>query len=462
MEPYDESLLSAGIDIGTSTTKIVVSLLFLSNVSSPGHLPRLEIIGREVIYKSPVYRTPLQTDSILDHQAIMNILYEEYRKAKINIEDIQTGAVIITGESAIKENARQLVSQLASKAGDFVVATAGPDLEGILAAKGSGAFSYSQRTKKVTANVDIGGGTANIAVVKNGELCGTCTLTIGGRLIEYRAGEPVVSDTIRPLLKERGWNPVRDRHLIASHMADVLARAVNRSLTKEDEMLLLGHAPDWIEPVEAVMFSGGVASCIYPELEKKVTFDDIGVNLACSLLQSGEWKRWNWIEPVETSRATVIGAGTQTTEISGATIMVDEDDLPLSNLPVHRVSFSEGFRPGMMSLPAEIRKASSMHVFSGEPLVFALYLKDLPYLSYKNIKELADCLLTHLHTEPIVIVLEQDYAKVLGASMKFQAPNKKLVCIDQVDMKHGDYVDIGKILDMGVAMFVLKTLAFGQ
>ncbi|PQD95361.1 ethanolamine utilization protein [Pradoshia eiseniae] len=462
MEPYNESLLSAGIDIGTSTTKIVVSLLFLSNVSGSGHVPRLEITGRKVIYKSPVYRTPLQTESILDYQAIMDIIHQEYREANIHIEDIQTGAVIITGESAIKENARQLVSQLASSAGDFLVATAGPDLEGILAAKGSGALSYSQTTKKVTANIDIGGGTANIAVVKNGELCGTCTLTIGGRLIEYREGLPVVSETIRPLLKERGWDPVRDRKMITTYMADVLARAVNRSLEKEDEMLLLGHAPDWEESVEAVMFSGGVASCMYPDPEKKGSFDDIGADLACALLQSAEWKRWDWVEPVETSRATVIGAGTQTTEVSGATIMVDEEDLPLSNLPVHRVSFSEGFKKGILSLPAEIRKASSMHVFSGEPHAFALYLKDLPYLSYKNIKELADCLLTHLHTEPLVIVLEQDYAKVLGASMKYQEPNKKLVCIDQVDMKHGDYVDIGKVLNMGVAMFVVKTLAFGQ
>ena len=462
MEAYNESLLSVGIDIGTSTTKIVVSLLFLSNVSGSGHVPRLEITGRKVLYKSPVYRTPLQTDSILDYQALMDIIHQEYRRANIHIEDIQTGAVIITGESAIKENASQLVSQLASSAGDFLVATAGPDLEGILAAKGSGAFSYSQTTKKVTANIDIGGGTANIAVVKNGELCGTCTLKIGGRLIEYRAGEPIVSETISPLLKERGWDPVRDRKMLTAYMADVLARAVNRSLTKEDEMLLLGHAPDWEEPVEVVMFSGGVASCMYPGLEKKGSFDDIGADLACALLQSAEWKRWGWAEPVETSRATVIGAGTQTTEVSGATIMVDEEDLPLFNLPVHRFSFSEGFKEGILSLPAEIRKASAMHVFSGEPHAFALYLKDLPYLSYKNIKELADCLLTHLHTEPLVIVLEQDYAKVLGASMKYQEPNKKLVCIDQVDMKHGDYVDIGKVLNMGVAMFVVKTLAFGQ
>ncbi|WP_455675903.1 ethanolamine ammonia-lyase reactivating factor EutA [Pradoshia sp.] len=462
LEPNDEFLLSAGIDIGTSTTKIVLSLLTLSNVTGPGHMPRLEITGRKVIYKSPVYRTPLQTESVLDHEAIMNIIYQEYQAANIKIEDIQTGAVIITGESAIKENAKQMVSQLADNMGDFLVATAGPDLEGILAAKGSGAFSHSEKTKKVTANVDIGGGTANIAVAKDGELCGTCTLKIGGRLIEYRGGVPVVSETIRPLLKEKGWDPVKNRQLITAYMADVLGRAVNRSLTKEDEKLLLGHAPDWEEPVEVVMFSGGVASCMDPGLEKKVSFDDIGVDLACSLLHSAEWKRWDWEEPAEKSRATVIGAGTQTTEVSGATIMVDEEDLPLSNLPLHRVSFSEGFKKGMLSLPEEIHKASSMHVFSGEFHAFALYLKDLPYLSYKNIKELADCLLTHLHTEPLVIILEQDYAKVLGASMKHQAPNKKLVCIDQVDMKHGDYVDIGKVLNMGVAMFVLKTLAFGQ
>ena len=51
---------------------------------------------------------------------------------------LRTGAVIITGETARKENANEVLEALSDLAGDFVVATAGPDLESILAARGAG------------------------------------------------------------------------------------------------------------------------------------------------------------------------------------------------------------------------------------------------------------------------------------------------------------------------------------
>ena len=86
----------------------------------------------------------------------------EYRAAGVQPAQIETGAVIITGETARKENARQVLAALSGYAGDFVVATAGPDLEGILAARGAGCDVYSREHRTSVLNFDIGGGTSNL------------------------------------------------------------------------------------------------------------------------------------------------------------------------------------------------------------------------------------------------------------------------------------------------------------
>ena len=79
---------------------------------------------------------------MIDAQGVRAIVEEEYRKSGFDKGEIATGAVIITGETARKENAREVLSALSAFAGDFVVATAGPDLESILAARGAGADEY--------------------------------------------------------------------------------------------------------------------------------------------------------------------------------------------------------------------------------------------------------------------------------------------------------------------------------
>ena len=82
--------------------------------------------------------------------------------------DISTGAVIITGETARKENAKQVLAALSDFAGDFVVATAGPDLESILAARGAGIDEYSKEHHNRILHFDIGGGTSNLALYDSG------------------------------------------------------------------------------------------------------------------------------------------------------------------------------------------------------------------------------------------------------------------------------------------------------
>ena len=124
-----EQLLSVGIDIGTSTTQLVISRLTLENRAGPFSVPRIAIGEKEVLYRSAIHFTPLLSETAIDAEGVRAIVSEEYRKSGFRQADISTGAVIITGETARKENARQVLAALSDFAGDFVVATAGPALE---------------------------------------------------------------------------------------------------------------------------------------------------------------------------------------------------------------------------------------------------------------------------------------------------------------------------------------------
>ena len=145
---------------------------------------KIKIIGKEVIYRSDIYITPLETESKIDAKKVKELIALEYKKANIKYEDVSTGAVIITGDTARKENAKEVLELLSGMAGDFVVATAGPDLESIIAGKGSGAYTFSEDKNTNIINFDIGGGTTNIVVFNKGEVEDTTCLDIGGRLIK--------------------------------------------------------------------------------------------------------------------------------------------------------------------------------------------------------------------------------------------------------------------------------------
>ena len=179
-----KQLLSLGLDVGTSTTCLILSRLQVQNTAGSFSVPKIQITGREILYQSPVYFTPLIGHDLVDGAAIRAIVEAEYRKAGINRKDVDTGAVIITGETSRKENARAVLAELSGFAGDFVVATAGPDLESILAAKGAGAVHYSQKTGKTLLHIDIGGGTSNLALIREGNIVATGCVNVGGRLIK--------------------------------------------------------------------------------------------------------------------------------------------------------------------------------------------------------------------------------------------------------------------------------------
>lgn len=471
-----ETMISAGIDIGTSTTKLIISRFSLMNVAGTTHVPRIEIVDKEIVYMSPIFRTPLLDSATIDVAGVEKIIRSQYKIAGIEASQIETGAVIITGETATKHNAREMIHYLSNEVGDFLVATAGPDLEGIIAAKGSGAYDYSICTGKVVANIDIGGGTANIAVYKEKILLGTCTLHIGGRLIEFSDNKiSSISPPIQKLLKQHGWTlHVGDSDqdecigFVTTSMAHSLYRILRNEVEERDAVLVLGHLPNWGNEIDMIMFSGGISECMYGHeagSHLETEYHDIGGRLAKSLQASELLQEWVWLEPVETVRATVLGAGTRTTEISGSTIQIAIQELPIKNLPVYQYSFQLGLQEGLDKFEVAVIKAIDIYDSAREGQNFALYISELPYMGFRDIQKLAELIILVMEQrpdseQPIVLALQTDHAKVLGQTLLAMNVRQSIICIDQINVDHGDYMDIGNALQSEVVPVVVKTLTF--
>jgi ethanolamine utilization protein EutA len=178
------TLLSVGIDVGTTTTQIIFSRLALADVARPGQIPRVAITEREVLYRSPIAFTPLLDRDTVDAARLNALVRQEYAAAGIDANQVETGAVIITGETAKKKNADEILAALAGLAGEFVVSVAGPNVESLISGRGAGAAQYSQMHYTTVTNIDIGGGSANSAIFKSGAFVAAAAMNYGGRILE--------------------------------------------------------------------------------------------------------------------------------------------------------------------------------------------------------------------------------------------------------------------------------------
>lgn len=348
-----EEILSVGIDIGTTTSQVIFSKLTLEN-SSFTAVPEVSIKDKEIIYRSDVHFTPLTMDDTIDIPAIEALIDAEYAKAGVRREDIGTGAIIITGESSRKENARRAVMGLSRHAGDFVVASAGPDLESVLAGYGAGAGDYSKHTAKPVINFDIGGGTTNASVFVDNTIEDSFALDIGGRLVRVDEMNRLtyVSERIKPLIRELGLNIAvgQDADVVAlceltDAFAQVLLKICDQAPLSDAEAQLYINHKDKGQVIDAVMFSGGVAECIYDEGDAPLTLDDlqrygdIGPFVGRSVAKVfSNAPHIQLLVPNEKIRATVIGAGSYSVRLSGTTVLANDDLAPLKNIPVISVA----------------------------------------------------------------------------------------------------------------------------
>ena len=439
-----ESLLSLGLDVGTTSTQMVFSRLRIENKAGSFAVPEMEIEEREILYKSPVYFTPLLQGDLVDADALRKIVDREYASAGISKADVDTGAIIITGETSRKENARAVLDALSDYAGDFVVATAGPDLESVLAAKGAGAVEYSAKTGKTVLHMDIGGGTSNLALIEDGKIVATSCLNVGGRLLKIAPDGVLtyVSPVLGGIFPKKIGEVVNREEV--HELCEKLVRALEAAAGLREERELTGKlhtvgAAEFTPPENAVIsFSGGVADCIDGE-KPWLAFGDIGPELGRAIKKSrlcaGQYRLGS-----ETIRATVIGAGSHSAQLSGSTVFYQNIQFPLKNLPV-------------------VRSAAALQSLDG-PGVLALEGQSAP--TYGTLTELAGSIVAEFDGTMLVIALEQDMAKALGQILALRlGQNAPILCIDRVKLEAESYLDVGTPIGPALPV-VVKTLILSK
>lgn len=474
-----EVLLSVGIDIGTSTTQVIFSNITIENMGSDFSVPRIEIVDKEIIYRSEIYFTPLLSPTEINMAGVREIVEAEYRRFGVDKANISTGAVVITGETARKRNASEVLMHLSEFAGDFVVATAGPDLESIIAGRGAGADVYSKEHATTAANYDIGGGTSNFVLFKNGNVVTTSCLDIGGRLIKVDPKSREVSyiaPKIQELAARRGLPlKVGDRAdesrlaPIVTAMCEMLEMSLG--LRAKDDfypriLTLEGKDVSLEVPIQNLCFSGGVADYVYNENpgDDPFRYGDIGILLGRAIRGSATMAKIPRFRSSETIRATVVGAGQHITEISGSTIEYDTELLPVKNMPILKLSKDE---EDPARLPAAVHDKLNWFINDGELQPVAIAFNGTRSPSFKMVQDLADAILQGAKPLekagfPLVVICENDMAKILGQTLRARmATQRPLICIDAVRVDNGDYIDIGQPAGHGsVLPVVIKTLLF--
>lgn len=476
MPTAQREVLSVGIDVGTTTTQVVFSHLLLHDVARPGQVPRIQVDEKSVVHRGEVHVTPLSAPDLVDADALAALVRREYDIAGISPRSIETGAVIITGETARTKNAEAILRALSAEAGDFVVTIAGPNAEAQIAGRGSGAARWSSDHYEQVTSIDIGGGTSNAAVFKMGRHLGSSAIAVGGRQVEVDPsglvlriappGRSVVED-VGLSLEEGGRASLDELRAFCDVMADLIVDLATGKEVRVGRGVQLTAALQDTAASTSVFLTGGIGALYYDpvpvtSLAEVARFGDVGPLLADSLRRNDRLQRLTVRRPPETLRATVLGAAGQTVTLSGSTIWVARELLPLRNLPVLRPSMPG--RGGGPSFAAAVHEA--LVRWDLEDDVLAAIVVDLPQeLGYAALQSIAgDMVAFHDagHSDrPLVLVLQQDYAQVLGQTIQTLRPGMPLIVIDQVGLGEGDFIDIGvPVLDGRAVPLSIKTLVF--
>lgn len=471
-------LTTVGVDVGSSTSHLMFSKVHLQRLSE-GLSSRFVVVGREVLWRSPILLTPYRPDYTIDADELKEFFGGAFREAKLTPQDIDTGAVILTGEALKRHNARAIADLFAEESGKFVCASAGHNLEALMAANGSGAVALSRQDHQTILNIDVGGGTVKLGLCHGGRLLATSAFAVGGRLIAFdddgrmsRIEGPAeqIAEDVGVTLKLGEKLPDEDRKKMVNRMVDVIVDFANR--TPDDALckaLLLTETLPQTPVIDGITFSGGVSEFIYRREEDD--HGDLGKSLAHEIRHALGHKRIEpkVYDPGHGIRATVVGASQFTVQVSGNTIYIsDLNRLPIRNVPVanlnvdltgdftaDQVAASIGDALKRLDMIEGENRVAVAFRWGGDPLHARLHAladgicKGLP-------KTVAD------ENHPLVVMMDGDAGRTLGNILvrELDVPGE-VISVDNVQLRDFDFVDIGEMMpDTRVVPLIIKSLLF--
>ena len=466
-------VLSVGVDIGSSTSHLVFSRIVLERLDS-----RYVVTERESFFQSDILLTPYAAEDTIDADALGAFIERQYRDAKVDPDEIDAGALILTGVAVRRRNARRIGELFALQAGRLVAVSAGDSLESVMAAYGSGAAARSIRNGAAVMNIDVGGGTAKIAVCADGKVVDVTALDVGARLVVLDEARRIVrieeagrrfGAALGLKLEPGTVLAEHDARALAANMADSVFEAMRGGAPKAGGADLLRLDPlMWRGEISDVSFSGGVSEYIYGGEVK--SYGDLGLQLAGELrarLTNG----MQLARPEARIRATVIGAAQYTVQVSGSTIFVSPlEALPLRNVPVVAPALPlDGDTIEPRAVANAIRAALKRRELDAGENPVAVFVPWRGSATFQRLDDLCrgirDGLASILaHGHPVVLVGDSDVGGLIGIhfceEMKLAAP---IVSIDGLELKDFDYIDIGAILDTsGAVAVVIKSLVFPE
>ncbi len=474
------TLVSVGIDIGSSGTQVIFSKIHLRRLAED-LTSRYYVISRDTLYLSPVSLTPYSSETRIDDVALRQIIEDAYTASNLKPGDVDTGAVILTGEALRRENAQGISKMLSEQGGEFVCATAGHHMESMLAAYGSGAAAASMELGKRVLNIDIGGGTTKLGLVEGGKCIATAAFHVGGRLMVVDENHHItrLDPAGRHHAKRAGFDvklgdTISDADLekIADTMAQTVVDAIcTRPIPHDVEHLYLTDPILDFGDLGGIMFSGGVAEYVY-ERETR-NFGDMGLRLGAAIRRklNAAAFRWSLLPARECIRATALGASEYSVQLSGNTSFISNPGalLPRRNLQVIQPPFVFGEEIDAEALGKSIiahRKAFQVEDASID-MALAFHWNGAP--SYERIfataKGIRIGLADHIDSEqPIYVMLDGDIAQTLGAVLREDCGVKgEILVIDGVMLMDFDYIDLGKVRVPSYTVPVtIKSLVFSE
>lgn len=446
-----------GLDFGTTTSSAVIAAAQVRR----GATGRMDLACQEEIFRSDMVFTPLLADDRLDLAAVERLLDGWLEAGNVCEGELFGGGALLTGLTAQRENASALVGLIRRRLGDALIATADdPCLESWLAFMGSCAELSRQHPQKSILNLDIGGGTTNIALGQNRQVLRTGCLFLGARHVQVIPGTyhvTRISTYARDLFDHLGIAKGAGSDLTEAELAAILTfylsllEAVCTGQVKTGAIVQRLEQVRFQMPSEphdlAVTFSGGVGELVYRHVQGEpwpptTHYGDLGIDLAQRIVASPIWAdSLLHYRPTSAGRATVYGLLRHSTEVSGNTLFLGAADmLPLADLPILG-------RLGSDSTPAQIRDVLTLVRGSNRGGCVQVRLGSHEAAAVRSLgQRIAEALQQDDFpaTHPLVLLVEENLGKVLGQYVtRWGALPMRLLVIDEVELRDAQYVQIG-------------------